>query len=70
MSQILSDSLLLARTLCHLDVAPMALKTPELISIWLGNYNILCVSPKEKEKCVYLFTADLCVLPHEFFATA
>jgi len=22
----------------------MALKTPELISIWLGNYNILCVS--------------------------
>lgn len=30
----------------HLDVivvARLALKMPELISIWLGNYNILCV---------------------------
>lgn len=39
----------------------MALKTPELISIWLGNYNILCVSRKGETKCVYLFLLLICV---------
>lgn len=53
-SQILNwswlSSQLLATMRQHLDVivvAPMALKMPELISIWLGNYNILCAPPAQ-----------------------
>jgi len=48
----------------------MALKMPELISIWLGNYNILYVflSSARSRNAFTFFTTDLCVLLLEFFA--